>query len=74
MIFKIKYIINMGFEIILNGVQDNFNENSEYRKAKYSQRRNNFNIDFYGNFNEQWKFFHNAHEDLMGGVERVYGI
>tara|TARA_R100001244_G_C5153534_1_gene130059 strand:- start:1001 stop:1237 length:237 start_codon:yes stop_codon:yes gene_type:complete len=25
-------------------------------------------------FNEQWKFFHNAHEDLMGGVERVYGI
>jgi len=26
------------------------------------------------NFNEQWKFLHNAHEDLMGQVERIYGV
>jgi len=26
------------------------------------------------NFDEQWKFFHNAHEDIMGEVERVYGL
>ena len=26
------------------------------------------------NFNEQWKFLHDAHEDLMGQVERIYGV
>ena len=26
------------------------------------------------NFNEQWKFLHDTHEDLMGQVERIYGV
>ena len=37
----------MVFEIILNNVQDILNGNEKYRKAKYNQDRNNFNIDFY---------------------------
>ena len=26
------------------------------------------------NFNEQWKFLHNVHEDIVGEVERIYGV
>jgi hypothetical protein len=26
------------------------------------------------NFNEQWKFLHKAHEDIVGEVEKVYGV
>ena len=37
----------MGFEIILNNVQDILNENLEYRKAKYNQEGNIFTIHFY---------------------------
>ena len=45
----------MGFEIILDNVQDILNRNYEFRKAKYKQEGNIFNIDFYdhdtGGFN-----------------------
>ncbi|MBV68041.1 MAG: hypothetical protein CMG26_06765 [Candidatus Marinimicrobia bacterium] len=45
----------MGFEIILDNVQDILNRNYEFRKAKYKQEGNIFNIDFYdhdtGEFN-----------------------
>ena len=37
----------MGFEIILDNVQDIKYENFEYRKAKYNQERNIFTIYFY---------------------------
>jgi len=26
------------------------------------------------NFNEQWKFLHKLHEDIVGEVEKVYGV
>ncbi len=26
------------------------------------------------NFNEQWKFLHNVHEDIVGEVEKIYGV
>jgi|TARA_R110000787_G_scaffold259067_1_gene364364 hypothetical protein len=26
------------------------------------------------NFHEQWMYLHNTHEDIVGEVERVYGI
>jgi len=37
----------MGFEIILNNVQDIHNKNLEYRKAKYNQEGYKFTIHFY---------------------------
>ena len=26
------------------------------------------------NFHEQWMYLHNTHEDIVGEVERVYGV
>ena len=59
----------MGFEIILNNVQDIRNKNFEYRKAKYNQEGYKFTIHFYDD--DTMEFPSDGFSEIIGFVSKV---
>ena len=59
----------MGFEIILDNVQDILNGNFEYRKAKYKQEGNIFTIYFYDD--DTMEFPSDGFSEYIGFILKV---